>query len=169
VSGGSSEPESERDVQCQNCGRWYTPKGITGHQPHCPLEGYDAMIVPLEDTTHPLDEDGDPSEKGAPAPSEAEGDAPSPTATDGGETMAPPTFEADDDDLDDDPVDEGDDFDAEAAADEAVDDETDDDPEPIVCPECPDGDMGVTANDLDDGDVVSCESCGVRKRWRAEA
>lgn len=83
MSGGSREPESNTDVQCQNCGRYYSSKGIHSHRDSCSHPEWADPLVELEDHSPEASEGGGaPSASTDPDPS----DGPDPTTaeTDGG-------------------------------------------------------------------------------------
>lgn len=142
MSGGSREPESPTDVQCENCGRYYSSKGIHAHRDSCDHPEWAEPLVELEDHS-PEASEGSPPTDTSPEP---DGSDPSTTAeTDGGLGLGGP------------PEPSG-----------AVDEETDEEPEPETenCPGCG-HDLEATEEELRDqfgSDPFACGDCGKRLR-----
>jgi hypothetical protein len=92
-----TSPQSSSDQQCPHCGKWFNLRGIDSHRRNCSLKGYDATLVPLEDSPSPDVDAGDvdgTDHCADPTPT---------TATDGGEALEPPTPDVKDDAGEDDP------------------------------------------------------------------
>jgi hypothetical protein len=158
---GSPTPATDTDQQCEHCGLWFSIQGITNHEPNCQLEGIDAMVQPLEDTT-PIDDhqgdtdvedapdagatpeaveiDEDPDPEPDPTP-EQDGADPVETVTDGGN----PALDAPD------PVDVDHDRDDDQ-------DDVDEDDHVDTCPHCEE--EIENWDDLTPGKPYRCGSCG---------
>jgi hypothetical protein len=48
MAGGSREPESEDDQQCQHCGLWWASGGVQSHENNCDWQGVEKTILSLE-------------------------------------------------------------------------------------------------------------------------
>ncbi|WP_233510257.1 hypothetical protein [Haloferax sp. Atlit-4N] len=49
MSGGTYEPQSATDQQCEHCGLYFRAQGIHNHETSCYLQDHDTMIQPLDD------------------------------------------------------------------------------------------------------------------------
>lgn len=144
MSGGSPEAEKPTDVQCQNCGRYYSSKGIHSHRGSCPHPDWADPLVPLEDHS-PDPPEGSGRTDTSPEPDSSEGSAPNEAVTDGGLGLAgPPEPET--------TVDEGEEGDDEPAR------------ETENCPDCG-TDLEATEAELREqfgSDPFRCDECGAR-------
>ncbi len=155
MSGGSREPEDVKDVQCTNCGLYFSSKGIHSHRDSCDHPEWAEPLVPLEGESE-TDGSGAPERVG-PTPSEGsgatdtspepEGSDPTPTAeTDGGLGLAGA------------PEPSG------GFEEEPVDEEPEPEAENEECPGCG-HDLGATESELRErfeDDPFKCGSCGKR-------
>jgi len=149
MSGGSREPESPTDQQCENCGRYYSAKGIDTHERSCPHPEWAEPLVPLEDGSDTSESvggdtsEGPPQTQTSPAPEASEGSNPT-AETDGGLGLAGPP------EPDDDPDEEPSDAEPEPERDTEN------------CPNCG-HDLGATEEELRErfgSDPFRCGDCG---------
>ena len=95
MSGGSLDPESPKDVQCEHCGLFFRNDGIDPHEAHCERQGrppYQEIRGrggPPGDSPAGEGPGSTPDGKG-PTPSEGDDPGPESVETDGG-PIEPPT------------------------------------------------------------------------------
>jgi predicted RNA-binding Zn-ribbon protein involved in translation (DUF1610 family) len=160
MSNGSPERESEQDVQCRNCGRFYHRQGAQKHIENCDYPEWADPLVPIEveDERPPapgeIDESDTTGVESTTAPeSTAEPSAGVEADTTGGETTAtdggtsglglsgPPT--------------------PSGAVEDEPDEDADDAADEFACPNCGEPAGGTRAELQEEfGDSADCLECG---------
>lgn len=138
MSGGSRERESPTDVQCSNCGRFYSAQGIDNHESSCGHPEWAEPLVPLETRE-------DREELTQPSPGDDAPDTQEAKTDGGGLGLSGPPEPSETEDVEPEEVDE---------------------PETVDCSSCG-GDLEATEEELRErfgSDPFKCGNCGAKLR-----